>query len=238
MAFTFKQFHIDDHGCGMKVSTDAVLLGAFAKLEQAKTILDLGAGSGVLSLMAAQRSDNGSKITAIELDPIAAKACQLNMTTSPWHDRLCVINQSVQNFCHSNSDKKFEHIICNPPYFEHGPLANESSRAIARHTQALTFEDLFLSIQALLALHGLCTLIFPVQSMNKAKQAISAVDLHITEQCEVASVDGKAASRVLLTLSHQASMQQVSPTQLFIRDKQGSFSPEMARLCQDFYLKL
>ena len=94
MPFTFKQFHIDDNRCGMPVSTDGVLLGAWAPLSQAQTILDIGAGSGLLSLMAAQRSQ--AKITAIELDDQAALDCQHNFNASAWSDRLELICCDIQ----------------------------------------------------------------------------------------------------------------------------------------------
>lgn len=95
MAFTFKQFHIDDLNCGMPVSTDGVILGAWSPLSQAQQILDIGAGSGLLSLMAAQRSLG--RITAVELEEKAAAACLYNMVQSPWADRLSVIHCDIQD---------------------------------------------------------------------------------------------------------------------------------------------
>ena len=119
MPFTFKLFHVDDSRCGMPVSTDGVLLGAWAPLVQAKTILDIGAGSGLLSLMAAQRSL--AKITAIELDTDAALDCQQNFNASTWPERLEVICCDIQTYSQTcnraEQGKQFEHIICNPPYF-------------------------------------------------------------------------------------------------------------------------
>lgn len=242
MAFTFKQFHINDDDCGMPVSTDGVLLGAFAPLAQAKTVLDIGAGSGLLSLMAAQRTGMDCQITAVELDPSAAQACAINAANSPWSKRITVANHAIQDFCLHTRPLSFEHIICNPPYFEQGALAQDATRASARHTHNLSFEELFSAISLLLALDGLCTLILPVLGINSATKALTLAGLRISTQRSVVSVEGKPVSRVLLVLSHgneQAATQQaqVQPP-LYIRDKQGQFSPEMADLCQHFYLKL
>ncbi len=88
MAFSFKAFHIEDYGCGMPVSTDGVLLGAWAPLTGAKRVLDIGAGSGLLSLMAAQRSE--AEILAVELDSSAAHASRANFKASPWASRLAL----------------------------------------------------------------------------------------------------------------------------------------------------
>lgn len=135
MAFTFKQFHIDDMNCGMAVGTDSVVLGAWAQLTAAKTVLDIGAGSGLLSLMAAQRSQ--AHITSVELDTSAAEACQHNFHNSPWANRLTLVNSSIQDFCqHIEYQEYFDHIICNPPYFEQGTQAIQSQRAMARHTDS------------------------------------------------------------------------------------------------------
>lgn len=122
MPFTFKQFHVDDSHCGMPVSTDGVLLGAWAPLTQAKTILDIGAGSGLLSLMAAQRSE--AVIQALEIDPLAAQDCQHNIDQSPWSDRITLIQADLLQWyplAQTQAQTQFDHILCNPPYFDNGP---------------------------------------------------------------------------------------------------------------------
>ncbi|MBE8166775.1 MAG: methyltransferase, partial [Shewanella sp.] len=138
MPFTFKQFHIDDHNCGMRVSTDAVVLGAWAKLVTAKRILDIGAGSGLLSIMAAQRSR--AMIIGVEIDSKACEAAKENCSNSPWDNRLSIANQSIEGFTeeHIHLERDlFGHIICNPPYFVSGPQSCDAKRADARHTNSL-----------------------------------------------------------------------------------------------------
>lgn len=96
--FIFKQFTINDHGCGMPISTDGVLLGAWAKLPQQGHIVDIGTGSGLLALMAAQRT-LATTITAIELDSIAVAAATANFAASPWQSRLQCIESEITHWC-------------------------------------------------------------------------------------------------------------------------------------------
>ncbi|MDE6693246.1 MAG: methyltransferase, partial [Muribaculaceae bacterium] len=111
--FDFKQFSIDDSGCAMKVGTDSVLLGAWTDTAEVNSAVDVGAGSGLLTLMTAQRTVRAT-ITAIEMDPGAAASAAANITASPWADRcftLCI------DAAHFNPEEKVDLVICNPPYF-------------------------------------------------------------------------------------------------------------------------
>lgn len=236
MAFTFKQFHIDDLNCGMPVSTDGVILGAWAPLTQASHILDIGAGSGLLSLMAAQRSLG--RITAVELEEKAAAACRCNMAQSPWADRLSVIHSDIQNFClQTQYHGYFDHIICNPPYFEHGPQANEHHRAMARHTDTLGFEPLLKAITQCLSPEGYTSLILPLQSLMRFKTCLNESALYLLQEVKVNSVENKAANRVLLLLSKNRQSD-YSTSELTIRGLDGHYTEQMIELTRDFYLKL
>ncbi|MGS0824521.1 tRNA1(Val) (adenine(37)-N6)-methyltransferase [Shewanella sp. 0m-8] len=246
MPFTFKQFHIDDNRCGMPVSTDGVLLGAWAPLSQAQTILDIGAGSGLLSLMAAQRSQ--AKITAIELDDQAALDCQHNFNASAWSDRLELICCDIQAYCQNGHSKQFEHIICNPPYFANGPQSSNASRATARHTDSLSFEALLAAIKQLLAPEGQASLILPTESVSLLEAILATHNLRLCHKLLAASVEGKAPNRQILVLTHDLTakniidcdtdIQTASQQQLYIREKNGQYSKAFSQLSQDFYLKL
>src|SRR5687768_18103066 len=99
----------------MKVCTDSCVLGAWAVVEKAKQILDIGAGTGLLSLMVAQRSD--AQITAVEIDAAAAEQAQENIAGSPWKNRITLARKSLQEFGKTNT-QSFDVIICNPPFFQ------------------------------------------------------------------------------------------------------------------------
>ncbi|MFV0596104.1 tRNA1(Val) (adenine(37)-N6)-methyltransferase [Shewanella sp.] len=236
MAFTFKQFHIDDLNCGMPVSTDGVILGAWAPLTEAQHILDIGAGSGLLSLMAAQRSQG--QIIAVELEEKAATACQYNMAQSPWAQRCQLVHGDIQSFCkQAQYQGYFDHIICNPPYFEHGPKASEQHRAMARHTDTLGFTPLLNAISQSLSLEGYASLILPIQSLTRFKACLNGAALYLVQEVWVKSVENKAANRVLLLLS-KTQVEPYQRTQLTIRGEDGNYTEQMIELTEDFYLKL
>lgn len=242
MPFSFKQFHIDDRHCGMPVSTDGVLLGAWAPLTEASKILDIGAGSGLLSLMAAQRSK--ANITAIELDNDAVIDCSNNINHSPWASRITLIPQCINQWLSQLTQPNlFDHIVCNPPYFDNGPRAATDRRALARHTQGLSFPQLLDAIKTLLHPEGRASLILPTQSLTVFLSLLSAHQLTLLKRVDVASVEGKIPHRHLLLLGHQGQTQPTAflsdkPESLCIRDSSGNYTKEMVALTQAFYLKL
>lgn len=233
MGFSFKAFHVDDFGCGMPVSTDAVLLGAWANLDGANAVLDLGAGSGLLALMAAQRCK--APITAVEIDPVAASACRSNFSASPWHDRISLIEADATD-AKALAGKVFTHILCNPPYFETGPLSEKPGRAQARHTGSLGFLALCKLMATHLSAQGVASLVLPVESESAFRQALTHAGLGIQQRVEVSTVEGKAPRRLLLAVSHKEDNYQHE--HLAIRDVQGCYTEAMTALTRDFYLKL
>lgn len=242
MAFTFKQFHIDDHGCGMPVSTDGVLLGAWAPLSKAENVLDIGAGSGLLSLMAAQRSE--AQITAVELDDTAFHACNKNFIASKWQSRLNLVHASVQEFCNEHTDgnnAQFDHIICNPPYFKGGTQSSNRLRAQARHTDSLTFHALLEVITKLLAATGTASLILPSQSMTPFIEEVEKSELWMNQLTNISDSRFKAPHRHLFTLKHKATKlaedDTVITNNLCIKEPDASYTPEMIALITGFYLK-
>ncbi|GGP52300.1 tRNA1(Val) (adenine(37)-N6)-methyltransferase [Shewanella algicola] len=242
MPFTFKQFHIDDEQCGMAVSTDAVILGAWAQLTQSSHILDIGAGSGLLSLMAAQRSLEDTKITAVELDSAAANACRHNIEQSPWPNKVQLFHGAIQDF-QKQFDKNiaplFDHIICNPPYFEQGTQAKNSARADARHTNTLSFAELQKAISQLLAPRGNASIILPQQSLASFIQQLNGHKLYVAKHLEIISAEGKSPNRSILVLKHVTdTAEQTQYLQMAIRNKQSGYSQTMIDLCRPFYLKL
>lgn len=243
MPFTFKQFHIDDTGCGMPISTDGVILGAWAPLTQATQILDIGAGSGLLSLMAAQRST--AHIVAVEMDATAAKMARKNIASSEWSTRIEIHQLRIQDFCQRAKvpAAQFDHIICNPPYFESGPKAQSNNRAQARHTDELSFVSLVQVIAQLLTPAGHASLILPQPSEARFLKALAQSPLKLMHRTSVSSVRNKAAHRCLLLLAHTDTADDVAlpgalTDSLIVREADGSYSKQMRLLTQDFYLKL
>ncbi len=227
----------------MPVSTDAVILGAWAPLTKALNVLDIGAGSGLLSLMAAQRSQ--AFVTAIELDDTAAKACESNFQASKWVDRLSVEHGSVQEFSQSYLSSKqtlFDHIICNPPYFKGGTQSKNALRAKARHTDTLDFSCLIKSITQMLSPNGSASLILPSQSMQAFNAALDTSTLANSQIMDISDRASKAPHRHVFTLVHKlestsAPDASTATEHLCIKLEDGSYTPEMIALITDFYLK-
>ena len=234
--FTFKQFHVNDHGCGMPVSTDGVMLGAWATLPRSGQILDIGTGSGLLALMSAQRTtSNGNPITAIEIDSGAATAAQKNFSDSPWPARIELAHQSVQDWASQQTAGSVAAIVCNPPYFNHGEQADCQSRATARHTDTLSHHDLLSAISYLLSPTGSASLILPVYEGEQLIQAARAHQLYCQRVCEVKTTERKAPTRLLIALT--ASPSEPQHEQLVIHES-GEYSEAFVALTKAFYLKM
>ncbi|RZK99421.1 MAG: methyltransferase, partial [Hymenobacter sp.] len=140
--FQFQQFRIAQSDCAQKVSTDACLLGAATNLAGATRVLDIGTGTGLLALMAAQRAPVAA-IEAIEIDLLAAGQAAANVAASPWANRLTVRPLSLAAYA-ATQPAPFSHIICNPPFFRRSLAPPDAARATARHEGAgsLTFSDI------------------------------------------------------------------------------------------------
>ena len=166
--FTFKQFHIDHSRCAMKVGTDGTLLGAWVRLPATtRSILDVGTGSGLIAIMAAQRSAE-AHITAIDIDADCVAQARLNAEASPWNSRISVQHTSLQEFA---TEERFDVIVSNPPYFIDSLTSPDAGRTTARHTATLPFEELVSGVKRLLAPDGHFSLILPTV---EAERFISA----------------------------------------------------------------
>lgn len=155
--FHFKQFSVRHDRCTMKVGTDAVLLGSWAIVSKAKSILDIGAGSGVIALMAAQRTDD-TKIDAVEIENQSAQQARENVLNSPWPARVFIHNVSVQEFI---ANKQYDVIISNPPYFNNSQQPPDRRRHQTRHTVTLDYNTLLSTVHRLLKPDGKFNVILP-----------------------------------------------------------------------------
>ncbi len=232
--FTFKQFHIDHSRCAMKVGTDGTLLGAWAALpDGGGKILDIGTGTGLIAIMAAQRSAQAS-ITTIDIDADCVAQARENASASPWSERITIEECALQEF---SSATKFDAIISNPPYFIDSLLSPDAARTTARHTSSLPFEDLVAGVLRLLATDGRFSLILPPAEFARFCSAARG-RLFLTRQCEVWTTPESGAKRIMAEFSQTAPTEPPTQEKIIIEDKgpQG-YSDEYKALTRDFYLK-
>lgn len=191
--FQFKKFAVAHSECGMKVGTDAVLLGAWADLATCRRILDVGTGSGILALMAAQRNDK-AQIDAVELDCSAAGEAERNVNNSPWKPRINVINCDFRDF---RGSMKYDYVISNPPFFETGERALEQKRAMARHSDTLPFEDFFRCCRKLLADDGTIGIIAPAEAKQRIEFLAGETNLWLRRRTAVRTTSKRPIKRYL-----------------------------------------
>lgn len=231
-SFTFKQFVIRQDRCAMKVGTDGALLGAWACVEGSHAILDVGTGTGLLALMAAQRAPEAT-VTAIEIDSDAAVQAQENAAASPFASRINVLQGDVRTFTPTTS---FNTILCNPPYFERALRCPDAARATARHDDTLTLDALTASAARLLSEEGTLSVVLPTERRTDMVMATATHGLFLSRETLVKTLPHKEPKRVLLTFARQAVP--CHSDTLCIEETPGVYSSEFIAMMQNFYLKL
>jgi tRNA1Val (adenine37-N6)-methyltransferase len=232
--FKFKQFTLSQGKSAMKLGTDAVVLGAFVNPKQAKNILDIGTGTGILSLMMAQKSDGF--IQAVEINEIAALEAEFNFKQSNWTEQLSLYKGSIQDYTSSNPAEKFDLIITNPPYFVAGNQfeIEEERRRTARHTNTLSFDELAKIMADLLHEDGTIAMVLPVQEAELFIQIAETYQLFPKEILQVFPKKSKPFNRLVMLFSKQK--QNITQQELVIYNEDNSYTNEYYELTKDFYL--
>lgn len=236
--FAFKKFKVFQDKVAMKVSTDACIQGAFAakiwKEKTPKTILDIGSGTGLLSLMIAQQLSEPA-ITAIDIEENAINQSQENFNISPWKDRLQTSLSALQDL---QIDKPFDAIICNPPFFHKHLGSKETARHVARHDDSLSKKDLFRHTHLLLSTTGsLCTL-YPQNEWQSALKTATEEGFNLYHQINIQPNRNKNPNRVIAFFSKE------SPNAIHEKDftiydyPSKNYTLEFQTLLSDYYLHL
>jgi len=228
--FQFKQFSIQQDLCAMKVGTDSVLLGAWLQPIEGD-LLDVGCGTGLISLMIAQRTHN-AVIDAIDINEQAYIQTKKNIEMSSWKNRLNAVHVAVQDF---NPNKKYDLIFANPPYFIDATKAIKKDRNTARHNDNLSFNDLVKGVNRLLKEEGVFALILPVIEAEIFIEEALTQQLFLIRKCEVKPNFKKSIKRVLMEFS--LKKRPVIIEELTIEtEKRHHYTKEYINLTQDFYL--
>lgn len=230
--FQFKQFIIRQSDAAMKVGTDGVLLGAWADIRRAATILDIGTGTGLIALMAAQRNPE-ARIDAIEIDADAYRqACQ-NVSESPWNNRIRLFHQSVFDF---QPATRYDGILCNPPFFINSTKTPDSSRSLARHCEVFSHARLLETASYLLAPEGKLCVVLPVaEALLLLKDATTGI-LFPGKITRVHPTPGKAPKRYLIEFVKTPTA--TITDDLVLELERHKLSEDYKALTKGFYLNL
>lgn len=234
--FNFKQFTVQQDRCAMKIGTDAVLLGAWCPIENNPfSILDIGAGSGILSLMLAQRS-NAKQIDALEIDEDAYEQCVENFEKSPWSDRLFCFHAGLDEFIAEPEDE-YDIIISNPPFYSENYKTADSHRDLARFQDALPFENLVEAVDLLLSEKGIFAVIIPYKEEDQFIDLCAEVELYPVKVTRVKGSDTTPIVRSLLAFKRY-ELSVLTADELVIEINRHEYTDDYIQLTKEFYLKM
>lgn len=230
--FRFKQFSMTDARCGMKIGTDAVLLGAWsgAGLHPAY-VADIGAGCGIVGLMLAQRFTD-TAVQFIEIDNNALQDLKQNINSSPWAGRCQVVPGDFRQW----DGRDIDLMVSNPPFFATGQLAPDQSRALARHASSLSPAALVELASERLSPTGRLAMIFPFEQLAEIEAAAALARLNTARVCTVSTRNDMAPVRVLLELTRAGCSRDTS--HLVIRNSDNTFTDQYSNLTRDFHIGL
>lgn len=219
----------------MKVCTDSCLFGAWIaqylseKNTASMQVLDIGTGTGLLSLMVAQNVEM-AVINAVEIDNNAAKQATENFAASPWKNRLHLINGDVKNM---NGANQYDAIISNPPFYENDVKSMEKGRNLAFHSEALTISNLISVVEKLLKPEGIFAVLIPMHRKGELAGALVKKGFFLQEQILVRQTENHAYFRAFMVFSQ--SEDPTITSELCIKQN-GAYSPEFVALLKNYYL--
>ncbi len=226
----------------MKVGTDGVLLGAWAPIREARRILDIGTGSGLVSLMIAQRSARiGSRVSAIDVDSNAAAQAVENFQDSPWPQRLPeaveTVHVSLQQYAIERTNDKVDLAVSNPPFFEPAFQTESSARSTARTTKTLGHRSLFEHAQTVLKNNGRFCLILPWEQAQSTIKIASSSGFVLWGRTDVRPTPKSRLKRVLFEFGKEPSSDGPVLDEIVIEESRHEYSKAYERLTKEFHLR-
>lgn len=232
--FQFKQFTVHQDKSAMKVCTDSCLFGAWVnKLigqNKCSTALDIGTGTGLLSLMASQEND--LLIDAVEIEENAAIQAKENVSASKWKETISVHHQSLQTFTAPN---KYDVIFSNPPFYENDLMSNENEKNAAKHNTTLTLGEIVSFVSNNLSEEGLAMILIPFHRLDFFEQILSKEKLYVKEKVLVRQTPNHTYFRAMVCFTKIKPDQSVTD-EIIIRDRENQYSEEFRGLLEGYYL--
>jgi tRNA1Val (adenine37-N6)-methyltransferase len=237
--FQCKQFIVHQEHTAMKVCTDACLFGAWsaadAQLQTAKNILDIGSGTGLLSLMLAQQSN--ALITAIEIEAGAFEQTKVNFELSPWKNRLNAVHSSIQKFASKNNESLFDCIITNPPFYEGDLNSPDIAKNLAAHSTALPWDTLAEAAASLLQENGAWYVLVPsLRAYTMQKLALN-YGLQLSQECLMYNDAKHLPIRAMLKFIKQNEAV-VQRQKIVIKNADQTYTSTFINYLKEFYLHL
>ena len=234
--FKLQQFSVRQRDNAMKVCTDSLMFGALVPVNNATRVLDIGGGTGLLSLMVSQRG--ARHVTTVELIESSSQEAAYNVAQSPWHDSIDVITCDINYF---TADEPFDLIISNPPFFDNHLKNDDKLRNTARHTDTLSYLQLLNRAKSLLKPNGLIALLLPINSLTAIFDIAQSLDLVISKQTDLITTRGKVAKVAIIELMPASTfgdeMKSPMHSTLTVYESHQQYSEQSARLLQDFLLR-
>ena len=225
--FRFLKFDIIQHENVFRVGTDGVLLGALCKVENAQKILEVGTGTGLISLMLAQRNAN-AEITALDLNEDAVKLAQENFKNALFSERLQVFHQDFKIF---ESQKEYDFVVCNPPFFEEN---NSVKDILARQQVELTFRNLIEKASKILSSEGIFSVIIPSESAQEFENLAQDFDLHLVRKINIFGIENGVLKRNVLEFSKKKSTLEI--LDFTIEKSPRKYSDQYLELTKEFHV--
>jgi tRNA1Val (adenine37-N6)-methyltransferase len=239
--FQFKQFTVQQDFCAMKVSTDSCIFGAAVATVLADkglqnkgaidNYLDIGAGTGLLSLMLAQKTS--AFIDAVEIDNAAFSQAAKNFEASRWKERLSIINLDIQDF---KKGKKYDAIICNPPFFEGDLRSSDEKKNAARHDTGLTLRQLLKAVDQNIKKDGIFAILLPYYRVDDFINEAADLNFYSQQKILLRHSAKHPYFRVILFLSKIKHAELTK--ELIIKNEDDNYTESFIHLLKDYYLYL
>ena len=229
--FQFKYFTISQNKSALKVGTDSMLLGALTSAKNPKYALDLGAGTGVLSLMLCQKFPS-LNVDAIEIDKGAFQDCLFNVKQSSWSEHVHAIHGDYLNYVFSRS---YDLIVSNPPFYLEHAVGMKRASELAKHTSKEVFSIFISLVKSLLTQDGTCWMIIPHAQLDFLVDCTKRVSLYISKIIFIDAKESKPNSRIVVALSNFSTP--INTSRLVIRNEDNSYSDSYINLTEEFHSK-